>query len=253
MKPLSRLSTSFDDAALEDRFKTFRNPSVFVYPLQQFLGAVNLGYNGLIALKASNFTSAGIRLSLCALSIVFFVIDLRVVFLHRMKSLTEIELAKWQHRLRVLAVFAAQAIDLTLTAEFWSCSPKKYQLEIEVCYLSFESKNVVARFMPLWLPVNFFENLLCTSLYVIGEVVLGQLLSGQPTEMRTTRPLYALSVSALLLTIQWGLEQEARRHFLAVVQREELQRKVTQKRQQIDGILNSMTEPERAEQGRNGA
>jgi hypothetical protein len=234
------LLTNFQDASLEDRFQYFQNPSAFVYPAIGILGLLNIGYNGVNALQMKHYTAAVIRITSSILAALLVLIDLCFIILHRRKGLTNIQFAKRQRYLRVAMVALMLAIDIVITFEFWQCASKKST----TCYMEFASKNVIATIIPIWLTINFIENVLKTVLFISVEIAMAQSFHGQPLEMRLTRPLYASCIALIFLAIQRWLEHEARQHFLAVVHREALQQEVTQKRHQIAATLESITEPE---------
>jgi hypothetical protein len=234
------LLTSFPDATLEDRFQYFRNPSTFVFPAIGILGLLHIGYMGIIAVRAKNYSSAAPRLTASILSALLVIIDLCFIVMHRRRLLTDAQFVKRQRYLRIIMVAVMLAIDMVITFEFWDCASRKSA----TCLMEFRSKNLIATVVPIWLSINFFENLLKTLLCIAVEIAVAQRFNGQPLVMRATRPLYASCVALIFLAIQRWLEHEARQHFLAVVHREALQQEVTQKRRQIAATLESITEPE---------
>jgi hypothetical protein len=249
MIPCSRLVlTHFDDARLENRFQAFRKPKAFLFPAIGLLSNANLGYSIITILLKMNYTSAAIRIVVMIISLLLILTDIHFMLLHRKNVLTSIQLAKRQRYLRVGGVWLTQLMDLVQSFEFWNCgSNVSAPPEVSSCLMTFGSRNIVASFLPLWLPINFFDNLIRTVTGIVVEIVIAQLAAGQPVEMRVTRPLYCSCIMVMLLAIQWCLEWEERQHFLAVVRRQELQRKVTQKQMQIAAIVESITEPEQLE------
>ncbi len=207
---------------------------------------LNTAVNGLSGLNAGFVVPSRLTLSVAGFAATLVLIDLALLIARRMHYLDVVQHAKRQRWLRILLVFAVVALDLIITFEFWTCAPAT-QPSLTSCTMVFLARNISSSMIPIWLLLNFFENSVRVTIFTVGEIILALSLSGQPTVMRLTKPLYSIFEVFLLLVVQWWLEQEDRQRFLALVRRELLQQQVQGKQKQIATTLQSITDQDQLE------
>jgi hypothetical protein len=219
--PCSAIRTDFDDAALERRFQAFRNPSPLLMPVFGILGSAHTGYLAAVDLGNDRLLSGSLRIVLSLLMFVSVAIDFVFLLEHRKGMMSFVDLAKRQRFLRLVLLLEIQGADIIKLFEFWYWSQSQTRIELQSCWMISGPQGFAATILPIWLTINFFENFLKVCLYVIVEIVAAQMLAGQATQMRATRPLYATCAATLCLVVQWWMEREDRQRFLAVIHREE--------------------------------
>jgi hypothetical protein len=152
---------------------------------------------------------------------------------------------RWNYRLQVLFQFMFTLAGINFAVESRDCAVDGHDANyIATCFRSYNYNILIPLMIQIFVPTGFDVQVPRLALLPFAEFLLSVLPSaprGQPAAQMVSRPFFAFAICASFGSFYYVHEKEDRERFLFAKRLQELTFAATARKEQIAGVLDSLT------------